>query len=94
MLTIEVLKLLCSRLGWIAAGSHLSYDLLALIVDSLADWLIANLLLGLASTVIFDAESHGTHDHILLSDRCGSPQTFSTDCLLSCPRYVTSAWTA
>jgi hypothetical protein len=32
----------------------------------------ANFLLVLASTVILGSESHGTHDHILLSDGSGS----------------------
>jgi hypothetical protein len=36
-------------------------------------WLLtAKLLLALASTVILDSQSHGTHDHILLSDGSGS----------------------
>jgi hypothetical protein len=33
------------------------------------------LLLALANTVIFGSESHGNHDHILLSDGSGSLQT-------------------
>jgi hypothetical protein len=33
------------------------------------------LLLALASTLIRGSESHGTHDHVLLSDGSGSLQT-------------------
>jgi hypothetical protein len=39
--------------------------------------LTAKLLLALASTAIIGFESHGTHDHILLSDGSGSLQTTS-----------------
>jgi hypothetical protein len=39
------------------------------------DWLTAKFLLALANTVTFSCESHGTHDHILLSDGSGSFQT-------------------
>jgi hypothetical protein len=41
-----------------------------MIVHSLA----AKLVLALASTVILGSESHGTCDHILLSDSSGSCQ--------------------
>jgi hypothetical protein len=41
----------------------------------LIDWLTAKLLLALASTVIFDSESHGTVDRILLSEGSGSFKT-------------------
>jgi hypothetical protein len=43
-----------------------------------ADWLTGKLLLGLGNTVILNSEPHGTHGHILLSDRPGSLQ--NTDC--------------
>jgi hypothetical protein len=33
------------------------------------------LLIALTSSVILGSKSHGTHDHILLSDSCGSLQT-------------------
>jgi hypothetical protein len=37
-----------------------------------SDWLTAELLLALASTVILGLEAHGIHDYILLSDGSGS----------------------
>jgi hypothetical protein len=40
------------------------------------DWLTAKLLLALASTAIMGSESHGAHDHILLSDGSGSLRIF------------------
>jgi hypothetical protein len=40
-------------------------------------------LLVLASTAILGSESHGTHDHILLSDDSGSFQTISFSILSS-----------
>jgi hypothetical protein len=44
-------------------------------IQSQREWLLtAKLLLGLASTVILDSESHGTHGHILLSEGSGSLQ--------------------
>jgi hypothetical protein len=45
--------------------------------------LTAELLLALASTVILGSKSHGTHDHILLSDSSGSLQAtlLFTGCL-------------
>jgi hypothetical protein len=39
-----------------------------LLCKQLANWLTAKLLLALARTVILGSESHGTHDHILLTD--------------------------
>jgi hypothetical protein len=39
-----------------------------------AQGVIAKLLLVFVSTVIIGTESHGTHDHILLSDVSGSLQ--------------------
>jgi hypothetical protein len=44
----------------------------------LPDCLTAKLLLVLASSVVLDSESHGTHDHILLSDDSRSLQTLHT----------------
>jgi hypothetical protein len=49
----------------------------------LTDWLTAKFLLVLASTVILGSESHGTRDHISLSDGSGSRATlldWLTDC--------------
>jgi hypothetical protein len=43
--------------------------------DRLAGWLPDKVLLVLASTVILRAESHGTHEHVLLSDGSGSLQS-------------------
>jgi hypothetical protein len=43
-----------------------------------ADSLTAKLLLALSNKVVLGSESHGTHDHILLSDGSGSLQT--TNC--------------
>jgi hypothetical protein len=51
----------------------------------LTDWLNTNLLLVLASRVILGSESHGTHDHILLSDGSGRFQKPSAHVCLCCP---------
>jgi hypothetical protein len=52
----------------------------------------AKLLLVLASTVIFDTESHGTHGHILVSDGAGSlqrcPHALSLTRLIPCSSPV------
>jgi hypothetical protein len=81
MLTIEVLKLLCSRPRWWRLAG---FSLMISIHDcrySLADRLSAKLML-VTSTVNLGIESHGSHDHILLSDSSGSLQTLSTHCLV------------
>jgi hypothetical protein len=41
----------------------------------MTDTLTAKFMLALASIVILDSEFHGTHDHILLFDGSGNPQT-------------------
>jgi hypothetical protein len=43
--------------------------------QSFKRWVTAKLLLALSSTVIPGSESHGTHDHVLVSDGSGSLQT-------------------
>jgi hypothetical protein len=60
---MEILLVLCSCRCCLATISRLTH------------WLTAKLLLALASTVTLGSESHGTHDHVLLSDGSGSLQT-------------------
>jgi hypothetical protein len=70
---IFILLFSCSRPCCMAAGSQLTHDHLAV-----TDWLTAKLLVAHASTVILGSEPHGTHDHTLLSDGCGSLQTLAS----------------
>jgi hypothetical protein len=57
-------------------------------LDWLTDWLIAKLLLALASIVILGSESHGTRGHILLSDGSGILQTWSPSEIRSSQNFL------
>jgi hypothetical protein len=47
----------------------------SVVVTKMPGWLTSKLTLVLANTAILHSESHGMHDHILLSDNYGSLRT-------------------